>query len=142
MLTRVVDVKRSCGKLFVLVDGGIHVIGGRDAYLGARCGPFRVVRQGEFVETGEGGEPVTICGPLCTPFDRLAARVKVPPLREGDLLVFYLAGAYGATASAGMFLSRGFPAEVVATDGELVPVRRAWGVREALESQDISFAGG
>ncbi len=154
LVTRVVDVRRTGGKLFALVDGGLHVIGGRDGYLGARCGPFRVVREGGFLsavnggsvagaesgaESGacEGGEPLTVCGPLCTPYDRLAAGVVSPCPQEGDLLVFYQAGAYGASASAGMFLSRGFPAEAFADGGELKLICRGWGPEEALCAQKI-----
>lgn len=129
-LTRVVDVKSVAKKTFVVVDGGIHAIGGRDGYLGARVSPMTVLgRRG-----GEADE-VTVCGPLCTPADRIAARVLLPLPVPGDIIAVHVAGAYGATASAGFFLSRGFPAEALYSGGSLSLARRAIGAEILMEAQ-------
>lgn len=130
-VTRVVDVKTVRGRIFAVTDGGIHAIGGRDAYFGSRATPMRVI--------GRAGEPlaeVTVCGPLCTPADRLANRVSIPLPEPGGLIAFYNAGAYGPTASAGLFLSRGFPAEVISDGGQAKPVKRPswWGAMEKLRA--------
>ncbi len=108
MLTTVVDVKKVHGRNFAITDGGIHAIGGRDGYYGARAVPMRVLLREE-----EPHEEVTVCGPLCTPADRLANRVLMPLPRPGDVIALYQAGAYGPTASAGRFLSMDYPREEV-----------------------------
>jgi diaminopimelate decarboxylase len=119
-VTRVVDIKYLYGKCFVVLDGGVNVFGGHDRYVGARPLPIRVINYSE-----RALENLTLCGPLCTPLDRLAANVVLPRPRIGSLVVFYLAGAYGYTASPGLFLSHGFPYEVLATGKELKCIRKA-----------------
>ena len=118
-VTRVVDIKRFREQCFVILDGGINAFGGIDRYAGSRPMPIRVLGS-----DADSLEALTLCGPLCTPLDRLAASVLLPMPRTGSLVVFYLAGAYGYTASPGLFLSHGFPCEVLATGEELVLIRR------------------
>ena len=103
-LTRVVDVKQSHGETFAIVDGGLH-------HQLAASGNFgTVVRRNYPVAIAnkfglEGAEePVTIEGCLCTPLDRLADKVSLPPAEPGDLVAIFLAGAYGASASPAAFL--------------------------------------
>lgn len=117
-LTSVLDVKSLQDKWFVILDGGINVFGGEDHYRGFRPTPVRVLGN-------EGGskEPITLCGPLCTSADRLAVDTLLPMPRIGDLVAFYQAGAYRFTASPGLFLSHGFPCEVLAHEGQLSLIR-------------------
>ncbi|SCW44366.1 diaminopimelate decarboxylase [Sphingobium faniae] len=107
-LTRVVDVKRSMGETFVVVDGGLH-------HQLAASGNFGTVVRRNYpiaVANRFGLEPnreaVTVVGCLCTPIDRLGDKVALPPVEEGDLIAIFLAGAYGASASPAAFL--GHPA--------------------------------
>lgn len=111
-LCSVVDVKEREGVRFVILDGGGGSIGGRDGYVGARPMPVEVLAPA-------GSEEVlSLCGPLCTPTDRVAANVVLPLPTVGGLVAFHLAGAYSLTASSGLFLSHGFVAEVLVCDGE------------------------
>jgi len=103
-LTRVIDVKESHGEHFAIVDGGLH-------HQLAASGNFgTVVRRNYPVAIANkfGAEPaarpVTIAGCLCTPLDRLADKILLPPVEEGDIIAIFMAGAYGATASPGAFL--------------------------------------
>ena len=105
-LTRVLDVKVSRGKWFVVLDGGINVFGYDNRYRGFRPTPIRVL---DCVDTKV--QPITLCGPLCTSADRLATDILLPLPNIGGLVVFYQAGAYELTASPGLFLSHGFPCE-------------------------------
>jgi diaminopimelate decarboxylase len=116
-LGRVLDVKSMRGQCFAILDGGVNVLGGRDGYMGARAMPMRLVGRNDVTE------PQTICGPLCTPTDRLAALISFPKLQVGDLVAFYIAGAYAHSASPGRFLSHGYPAEAF-VDGSLVSIVR------------------
>ncbi len=74
------------------------------------------------------GEDVTvaeydIAGPICESGDYLAHGRKIAEPREGDLLAFHTAGAYGF-AMASRYNSRPMPAEVLVDDGvELIRER-------------------
>lgn len=73
----------------------------------------------------------TLTGPLCTPNDVVAKKVELPEVRPGDLLGVERSGAYGPTASPGLFLSHGYPAEVIVHRG------RAHLVRERDTTEDL-----
>jgi diaminopimelate decarboxylase len=102
-LTRIVDRKESHGKTFLVTDGGMH-------HQLAASGNFgQVVRRNFPVAiasrfAAEAVEEASIVGCLCTPLDRLADEVALPPARVGDLVAVFLAGAYGLSASPQAFL--------------------------------------
>jgi diaminopimelate decarboxylase len=104
-LTRIVDRKVSHGKTFLIADGGMqHQL--------AASGNFgQVVRRNYPVAIAnrfgvDGEEEVSITGCLCTPLDRLADDVMMPRADVGDLVVMFLAGAYGLSASPQAFLAQ------------------------------------
>lgn len=103
-LTRVIDVKKSKGETFVVVDGGLHhqlAASGNFGTVVRRNYPIAVAnRFGE--ATVE--EAVTVVGCLCTPIDKLGEKVALPAVIEGDLIAIFVAGAYGASASPAAFL--------------------------------------
>ncbi len=105
---RVLDRKISRGQIFLVTDGGLH------QHLAASGNFGQVVRRNYPVTIGNrmGVAPAldatTIVGPLCTPLDLLAERAALPGAREGDLVVVFQSGAYGASASPHRFL--GHPA--------------------------------
>lgn len=123
----VLSVKQNFGRRFVVLDGGTGVFRGWDRYLGARVSPLRILGCGN----GE-TQVVTFCGPLCTSLDRLAADVEVVVPRVGARVCFYNAGAYGMTAAPGLFLSQGYPAEVLIDNGEVNLVSKQWGTLDVL----------
>lgn len=123
LLTRVMEVKRSKeGRLFLLLDTGIHHLGGMGGL--GRIPRFSV--DFEVPPERRGGEriEVDVVGPLCTPLDCLAKRIGMPAVEPGDLLAIPNVGAYGATASVGAFLSRPAAAEILHRDGEAVSAHR------------------
>jgi diaminopimelate decarboxylase len=110
-VTRVVDRKRSRGKTFLVVDGGMH-------HQLAASGNFgQVIRRNYPVSIGSGGggetETVSVVGCLCTPLDLLADAAILPEAGIGDLVVVHQAGAYGLTASPTAFLSHPAAVEVL-----------------------------
>ena len=114
-VTRVIDRKESRGKVFLVVDGGLH-------HQLAASGNFgQVIRRNYPVALGTrmGAEPDTasetasVVGVLCTPLDLLADSVELPAAEIGDLVVVFQAGAYGLTASPTAFLSHPSPPEVL-----------------------------
>ncbi len=115
-------IKQSMGESFAVVDGGTH-------HHMAAVGIGSFVKRNFPVELlgrdagQDATEPWNVTGPLCTPNDTLLKRAALPPLRVGDLLGITRSGAYGPSASPGLFLSHGFPAEVLVLDGTAHLVR-------------------
>lgn len=125
LVTSVQDVK-TCGMShYVLMDGGIGQFGFDDRYFGQRAPSLMVL-------TAPDAPTVTahLCGPLCTPADRIAANVSVPHPQRGDHVCIFNAGAYGLTGNPGLFLSRGFAAEVLVEEGAIRLIRRRFGADE------------
>lgn len=109
LLASVLDVKQAGAKTFVVLDTGIH-------HLGGMSGLGRIPRSSLTVlnlTAQRPGELVAdIVGPLCSPLDSLARGQKLPPVAVGDLLAVPNVGAYGLTASLLGFLSHETPTEV------------------------------
>jgi diaminopimelate decarboxylase len=107
-VARIVDRKVSRGQVFLVTDGGLH------HHLAASGNFGQVVRKNYPVTVSvhaapaSGTEVASVVGPLCTPLDLLAERMELPVAAEGDLVVVFQSGAYGASASPQAFL--GHPA--------------------------------
>jgi diaminopimelate decarboxylase len=103
-LTRVIDVKWSQGERFVVVDGGLHhqlAASGNFGTVIRRNYPLAIANR---FGAERDVEPTTVVGCLCTPLDRLGEAISLPLVEPGDLVVVFLAGAYGASASPAAFL--------------------------------------
>jgi diaminopimelate decarboxylase len=103
-VARVLERKVSRGQVFLVTDGGLH------HHLAASGNFGQVLRKNYPVALGTrmgeaATESVSVVGPLCTPLDLLAERMALPAAREGDLVVVFQSGAYGASASPQAFLS-------------------------------------
>jgi diaminopimelate decarboxylase len=110
-LTRVLDVKVSRGKKFVIVDGGMNHHLAASGNLGQtikRNYPVAIVNK--LNQPGE--ETVDVVGPLCTPLDTIARSVTLPTPQIGDLFGIFQSGAYARTASPLGFLSHPEPPEI------------------------------
>ena len=106
-VTRIIDRKVSRGQVYLVTDGGLH------HHLSASGNFGQVVRKNYPVTIGNRAdaaqrETASVVGPLCTPLDLLADRMHLPAAGEGDLVVVFQSGAYGASASPQAFL--GHPA--------------------------------
>lgn len=115
-VTRIVDRKVSRGKVFLVTDGGLN------HHLSASGNFGQVIRKNYPVTIGNrlgsaaaGGarEEASVVGPLCTPLDLLADRMSLPVARQGDLVVVFQSGAYGASASPQAFLGHASCTEVL-----------------------------
>jgi diaminopimelate decarboxylase len=114
---RVRYVKESMGERFAVTDGGTHhhmAAVGIGSFV-KRNFPISLLNRD--VE-GTAGTPWNVTGPLCTPNDTVVKNAALPDLRVGNLLGVERSGAYGPTASPGLFLSHGFPAEVLVHNGK------------------------
>jgi diaminopimelate decarboxylase len=111
-VTRVVDRKESRGRIYLVVDGGMH------HQLAASGNLGQVIRRNYPIAlannvSSEPSEEVTVVGCLCTPLDLLGDRVQLPEADVGDLVAVFQAGAYGLTASPRDFLMHPDPLEVL-----------------------------
>lgn len=116
LIAQVLEVKRLPSKTFVILDTGIH-------HLGGMAGLGRVPRGGVTVfnlsrdVSAEALMTADVVGPLCTPLDSLARGLKIPAVESGDLIGIPNVGAYGLTASLMAFLSHPPPIEVTHENG-------------------------
>ena len=127
LLVRVAVVKQTTATVFAGVDSGFnHLIRPMfyDSYhhlsnLSNPTGPERLY---------------TVVGNICET-DTFAWDRLLPEVREGDLLAFHNAGAYGFEMSSS-FNSRPRPAEVLLENGELRQIRRRQTFEDLLEGQE------
>lgn len=118
-LTKVIDVKKSRKKTFVITDGGINFLM-RPAFYKLNYPTFLANKIKE-----KPSQKCTVVGPLCTPFDQLAADIDLPLVQIGDIIGILKTGAYGYSMSMISFLSHPSPAEVLILDEREYLIRRA-----------------
>jgi diaminopimelate decarboxylase len=141
LVCSVVDVKVSKGRTFVLLDAGIHQLGGMS---GLRRLP-RVVPDLSVPALRPIVADCVLAGPLCTPLDTWSSGVCLPQLRPGDLVAVPNVGAYGLTASLVAFLGHPLAAEIVVDGPALVSATRLTVQRTDLVSgadHRVSGVGG
>lgn len=134
LLTRVIYVKHSGGRKFVIADAGMQTLLRPSLYDAfhfiwpASVGPqHEPVRRGKKMDM-PGLEPADVVGPVCESGDFLAKDRELPLVARGDLLGVFAAGAYGMSM-ASRYNSHPLPAEVL-VEGESYRVIRR---RETLE---------
>jgi len=135
LLLKVLDVKASKeGKTFVVLDGGINVLGGmsglgRIARVTARF--ERMTRRADL----DGEEQYDIVGPLCSPLDCLARNLVANKLVPGDIVSIPNVGAYGLSASLVGFLSRPLPLEISYRGRKIINVSR-----HSMQSENVPLS--
>ncbi len=134
---RVIDVKQSRGKRFLIADGGMHQHLAASGNLGQtikRNFPLAAItRLGEAcVQTAD------LVGPLCTPLDTLGRAVLMPELAPGDLIGVFQSGAYARAASPLNFLSHLSPPEAWVHAGQVTPIRLRGENEDFLRDQACS----
>lgn len=133
-------VKESMGERFAIADGGTHhhmAAVGIGSFV-KRNFPAVLLskRAGDGHQNGE-RQSWNVTGPLCTPNDSILKNAQLPALEPGDLVGIERSGAYGPSASPGLFLSHGFPAEVLVSGGEAYLVRSRDEPEDLLRPQHL-----
>jgi diaminopimelate decarboxylase len=118
LISRVEYVKERDGRTFVVLDAGMN-----DLMRPALYGAYHEVLPVRAPAVGAPRAPVDLVGPICESTDRFAKERVMPPLKEGDLVAFMTAGAYGATLSS-QYNSRPLVAEALVRGDACVVVRR------------------
>lgn len=124
LLSKVLYIKKSPGKKFVIVDAGMNDLIRPALYEGYH----QIVPLKE--PSSQKNEVVDIVGPVCESGDFFAQEREVPPLEEGDTIALMSAGAYGF-AMASNYNSRPLPVEI------LVNGKRADIIRERQLHSDL-----
>ena len=111
-IARVIERKRSRGRDYLVLDGGLN------HHLAASGNLGQVVRRNYPIAASRavaeaGAERAWVVGPLCTPLDVLGDDVALARLGPGDLVAVLQSGAYGASASPHGFLGHPPPVELV-----------------------------
>ena len=121
LLTRVLYLKRTEAKNFVVVDGAMN-----DLVRPSLYGAFQGLRPVDRREA----EPMTadVVGPICESGDFLAQDRDIQPPEPGDLMAVMSAGAYGFTMASN-YNTRPRAAEVLVDGKQFAVVRE----RETLE---------
>lgn len=122
-LSRVLALKETRGRKFVILDGGMH-------HNLPPSGNFgQIISKNYAIENlskpAAAKDKVDIVGCLCTTLDRLANRIEIGTPAVGDVLAIKNSGAYGLTASPVYFLGHETPAEVMIKDGRAELVRES-----------------
>lgn len=119
LVSRIVEVKESKGRTFVVLDAGVNTLGGMSGL--QRLLPVRPT-----ADVRPAGPPVsaTLVGPLCTPLDTFGRDVVLAGPRPGGLVTVPNVGAYGLTASLIAFLGHPAPVEVVVDRSTVVSATR------------------
>jgi diaminopimelate decarboxylase len=133
-ITRVVDVKRSRDKTYVVTDGGMNhhtMATGNFGQVFRKPYPVAVVNR----MAEPPAEHMSVVGPCCTPLDVIGNDLQLASARPGDLVGVFYSGAYGYSASSLAFLSHPTPAEVLVWRGRCHLLRAAGRMDQVLDGQ-------
>lgn len=137
LLTRVLYLKKSGPKTFVITDAGMNDLIRPALYQSyheivpvEKPGGTGSVPSGEKKDETEVVPPlqkVDVVGPVCESGDFFALDREMPEPREGDLLAIMSAGAYGLVMASN-YNSRPFPAEALVQSDKvsLIRKRQTW----------------
>ena len=131
MITRIVYVKQSPTRRFIIVDAAMNDLL-RPSLYDATHTIMPVAEAGDGVEQA----PADVVGPVCESGDTFATQRILPPLRTNDLLAFATAGAYGAVM-ASSYNSRPLVPEVLVNGQDFAVVRARPSYEEMLAGETI-----
>lgn len=136
-VARVTRVKRSRGKIYAVIDGGMHHHLAASGNLGQtikRNYPLAILNK---IDVPHSADLVEIVGPLCTPLDTIGRSISLPSIEAGDLVGVFQSGAYARAASPLGFLSHPTPAEVLVSENDAHLIRRRGTVGDLLIDQQL-----
>jgi diaminopimelate decarboxylase len=136
LLTRVVYTKEIRGKRFVIVDAAMNDLM-RPALYGAVHPVTPVTRE-------QGSRPgplqrADIVGPVCESGDCFLRDWPLPPVRPGDVLAIWCAGAYGMSLASN-YNARRRPAEVLVAGRSYRLIRRRETLDDLLRAETAVLA--
>ncbi len=130
LLTRVLYVKRSAGKTFVITDAGMNDLL-RPSHYSSYHRVIEVVRHED-----RPIERVDVVGPICETGDFLALDRPIPLPEPGELLALGTTGAYGF-AMASTYNARPRPAEVLVSGTAMRLIRRRETYEDLVRGENL-----
>ncbi len=131
LLARVVAVKETPARRFVIVDAGMN-----DLVRPMIYGAWHEVLPLDAPPAGADYRPADVVGPVCETTDKFAEQRLLPPLAAGDLVAFCEAGAYGAVM-ASTYNGRPLVPEVLVRGGRFDVVRARPTFEESLALERV-----
>lgn len=124
LISKIEEIKMSKGKRFIILDTGIHHIGGMTGL--NRTTPHTLEFKKLFHSSPKDSPSLQtdIVGPLCTPLDFLHRKTSLDDVKIGDIVTVPNVGAYGLTASLIGFLSKPTPIEIIVEHNQVRSVSR------------------
>ena len=130
LVTRVLSVKKSGEKTFVITDAGMTELIRPSHYGGYH--PIWPVEEAPDREM----KMVDVVGPICESGDFLARDRELPLPKAGELLAVGIAGAYGFTMASN-YNARPRPAEVMVDQGEVHLIRERESYEDLIRGEII-----
>lgn len=142
LVTRVLYVKESGEKKFVICDAGMNDLIRPTLYSAYhRIWPVKtdMAHSGEVPDEDHWDGPLAVTdvvGPICESGDFFAKERKLPALARGDLVCVFSAGAYGY-AMASNYNSHPRPCEIMVAGGEAKVVTGRESIEDLLRNEKI-----
>lgn len=129
LVTRVIYMKKSGKKKFLIVDAGMNDLI-RPSFYEAYHEMIPIIKhKAKLVD-------YDVVGPVCETGDVFAKKRRLPELKEGDLIALRTAGAYGMVM-ASTYNARLLPAEVLVKGGKFEIVRERENFDSLWQGQTI-----
>ncbi|MCK5595743.1 diaminopimelate decarboxylase, partial [bacterium] len=131
LLTKVLLVKKSIEKKFIIVDAAMNDLA-RPSLYDAYHNILPLVKSDE----DKSSEIVDIVGPVCESGDFFAKNRRFPFVESNNILAILSAGAYGFSMSSN-YNSRPRAAEVLAKNGRCYLIRKRETYRDLIRNEKI-----
>ncbi|MDD5011426.1 MAG: diaminopimelate decarboxylase, partial [Phycisphaerae bacterium] len=142
LLTKVLYLKQGGRKKFVIVDAGMNDLIRPCLYEAFHfIWPAKVDEKFTHLKRTEkldikGLEFVDIVGPICEGADFFAKDRAIPPVKRGDLLAIFTAGAYGFTMASN-YNARPLPAEVLVDGKNFKVIRKRQSYEDIIAPEKV-----
>ena len=132
LVTKVLYLKRTPRKTFVVVDGGMSDLIRPSLYEAYH----KIVPVSVSEDSSSTAEKVDVVGPICETGDFFGKDMYMPLMPKGSLVAVMAAGAYGATMSSN-YNSRPRGAEVLVVGNKFYIVRQAETYKDLVRGETI-----
>jgi diaminopimelate decarboxylase len=142
LLTRVLYLKQGGSKKFVIVDAGMNDLIRPWLYDAFHfIWPAKVEERFSYLKRTDkldikGLEFVDVVGPICEGTDFFAKDRAIPPVKRGDLISIFTAGAYGFTMASN-YNARPLPAEVLVDGKNFKVIRKRQSYEDIIAPEKI-----
>ncbi|MDE1902055.1 MAG: diaminopimelate decarboxylase [Alphaproteobacteria bacterium] len=133
LVSSVVHVKQGSDRRFLVLDAGMNDLARPSLY-----GAYHHIIPVDKPASGAPYAPVDIVGPVCESTDAFALARPMPELKDGDLVAFLSAGAYGASMSSA-YNSRPLVPEVLIDNDRYAVVRPRPTVQSMIDAEPQAY---